>query len=163
MTGKTHKDIAALLGLLLLALTLGPGMSSCKDRATEQGEAAGIEAAADKTRSLIAEAAAATGLTPGEGVELVLANCITCHGPKQFLQQRADRDTWLGIIRWMQRDHGLWEFTPDVETGILDYLETHYGVPERGGRRPALRDELLPPNPYAGNATAESGGGSGNK
>ena len=88
------------------------------------------------------------GLVQAPGFELVLQNCITCHGPRQFLQQRGDRDTWRGLIRWMQRDHGLRALEDDVEDRIVDYLATNYG-PEHGGRRRPLPPDLMPPNPYA--------------
>ncbi|MFK7740295.1 MAG: hypothetical protein AB8H80_08220 [Planctomycetota bacterium] len=83
----------------------------------------------------------------------MMQNCVTCHGPSQFLQQRGDRETWLGLIRWMQQDHGMAKLTAVVEDRIVDYLASHYG-PEDSGRRPPLRPELMPPNPYAGTASS---------
>lgn len=72
---------------------------------------------------------------------------VACHGPRQFLQQRASRDTWRARIRWTQRDHGMAALDEAVEDRIVDYLATHY-APERAGRRQALPAELMPPNPY---------------
>ena len=86
-------------------------------------------------------------LVPEPGFELVLQHCVTCHGPRQFLQQRGDRATWLGLIRWMQSDHGMQPLPEGVEDRIVDYLATHYG-PEHAGRRKPLRDELMPPKRY---------------
>tara|TARA_R110002072_G_scaffold273219_3_gene433759 strand:+ start:51247 stop:51642 length:396 start_codon:yes stop_codon:yes gene_type:complete len=86
-------------------------------------------------------------LVPEPGFELVLQYCVTCHGPRQFLQQRGDRATWLGLIRWMQRDHGMQPLPEGAEDRIVDYLATHYG-PEHSGRRKPLRDELMPPKRY---------------
>lgn len=95
------------------------------------------------------------GMVFAPGAELVLQNCVTCHGPKQFLQQRGDRETWLGLIRWMQREHGLWALAPDVEDRIVDYLATHYG-PEQRGRRAPIPAALMPPDPFAPSAAAEA-------
>ncbi|MFT4515964.1 MAG: mono/diheme cytochrome c family protein [Planctomycetota bacterium] len=81
------------------------------------------------------------------GFELVLRHCVTCHGPRQFLQQRGDRATWLGLIRWMQSDHGMQPLPEGAEDRIVDYLATHYG-PEHSGRRKPLRAELMPPKRY---------------
>lgn len=86
-------------------------------------------------------------LVPAPGFELVLRHCVTCHGPRQFLQQRGDRATWLGLIRWMQKDHGMQPLPTGVEDPLVDYLAKHYG-PEHQGRRKPLRADLLPPNPY---------------
>lgn len=87
-------------------------------------------------------------LVDAPGSELVVQHCVACHGPRQFLQQRASRDTWRALIRWMQRDHGMAALDEAVEDRIVDYLATHY-APERAGRRQALPAELMPPNPYA--------------
>lgn len=79
---------------------------------------------------------------PGFG--LVLQHCVTCHSPRQFLQQRGDRATWLGLIRWMQSDHGMQPLPDGVEDRIVDYLSKHYG-PRHSGRRKPLRPDLMPP------------------
>ena len=81
------------------------------------------------------------------GFELVLQHCVTCHGPRQFLQQRGDRATWVGLIRWMQSDHGMQALPEGAEDRIVDYLAKHYG-PEHSGRRKPLRAELMPPKRY---------------
>ena len=81
------------------------------------------------------------------GNELVIMYCVRCHGPRQFLQQRGSRDTWRGLIRWMQRDHGMPPLEEGIEDRIVEYLATHY-KPSEVGRRRALRADLMPPNPY---------------
>ncbi len=90
----------------------------------------------------------ASGLVMDEHWELVRAHCSVCHSIRLVTQNRADRDTWLAWIRWMQDSQGLWEFDPVTEAGILDYLATHY-APVAVGRRPPLDPALLPPNPWA--------------
>lgn len=86
-------------------------------------------------------------LVDAPGSELVVQHCVACHGPRQFLQQRASSDTWRALIRWMQRDHGMATLDEAVEDRIVDYLAAHY-APEQAGRRRALPASLMPPNPY---------------
>lgn len=86
-------------------------------------------------------------LVQAPGSELVVMHCVRCHGPRQFLQQRGSRDTWRGLIRWMQKDHGMLPLDEQVEDRIVEYLATHY-APVDKGRRPPLAPELMPPNPY---------------
>jgi len=81
------------------------------------------------------------------GSELVVQYCIACHGPRQFLQQRGSRDTWRGLIRWMQKDHGMAALPEQIEDRIVEYLAKHY-APEATGRRRPIPPELMPPNPY---------------
>ncbi len=87
-------------------------------------------------------------LVAAPGSALVVQHCVRCHGPRQFLQQRGSRDTWRGLIRWMQRDHGMPQLEESTEDRIVDYLATHY-APTESGRRRALPPDLMPPNPYA--------------
>ncbi|MCR9245940.1 MAG: hypothetical protein NXI31_12980 [bacterium] len=89
-------------------------------------------------------------LVNAPGRDLVMIHCVRCHGPRQFLQQRGSRDTWRGLIRWMQKDHGMEQLAGDREDRIVEYLATHYG-PEASGRRRPIPAELMPPNPYAPN------------
>ena len=51
------------------------------------------------------------------------------------------------MIRWMQETQGLWQFEPATENTILQYLSSYYS-PKEDARRPALRMEELPVNPY---------------
>ena len=78
----------------------------------------------------------ASGLILDEGFEQVRAQCAACHSLKLVLQNRADRDGWLQMIRWMQDTQGLWPLGTS-EPLILDYLAKHYG-PTRSGRRKPL-------------------------
>ena len=84
-----------------------------------------------------------TGLIIAPGWKNVRAHCGGCHSHALVTQQRADRQTWLGMIRWMQDSQNLWQFQPDTETQILDYLAKHY-APEFTGRRRPLPASLRP-------------------
>ncbi|MEJ2491769.1 MAG: hypothetical protein P8Y84_09160 [Desulfuromonadales bacterium] len=79
-----------------------------------------------------------TGLTIAPGFEQVKKTCTVCHSPMLITQNKADRDGWLEMIRWMQEKQGLWELEPDVENAILDYLAENYG-PTAASRRPPLQ------------------------
>ena len=88
-----------------------------------------------------------SGLIVAEHWELVKAQCGACHSPKLVTQNRGSRQTWLGMIRWMQETQGLWQFDPATETAILDYLEINY-APAAASRRPPINRSLMPVNPY---------------
>ncbi|WP_197685626.1 hypothetical protein [Vreelandella subglaciescola] len=47
----------------------------------------------------------------------------------------------------MQKTQGLWQFQPEMEATILDYLASNYG-PKEDARRPPLPRALMPDNPY---------------
>lgn len=76
------------------------------------------------------------------GFETVKTQCTVCHSSKLIIQNRADRNGWLQMIRWMQRSQGLWPLGPN-EAVILDYLEANY-APTSSGRRPPLRADQMP-------------------
>ncbi|MBE9561558.1 MAG: hypothetical protein IMF12_01665, partial [Proteobacteria bacterium] len=67
-----------------------------------------------------------SGMVIDDNWELVKANCTSCHSAKIVIQQGADRNTWLEIIRWMQEDQGLWQFDVSTESKILNYLSKNY-------------------------------------
>jgi hypothetical protein len=77
-----------------------------------------------------------TGLVYAEGFEEVRAICTSCHSAKMVTQNRATREGWIQMIRWMQETQGLWQLGP-AEPKILDYLAKHY-APEAVGRRSNL-------------------------
>ena len=54
-------------------------------------------------------------------------------------QNRATREGWLDMIRWMQKEQKLWDLGAN-EAAILDYLAKYYG-PEDKGRRQNLEIE----------------------
>ncbi|MEM1122046.1 MAG: monoheme cytochrome C [Bacteroidota bacterium] len=75
----------------------------------------------------------ATGLAYDTHFDLVVANCLSCHSSKLITQNRATRDGWQQMIRWMQATQGLWDLGIN-ETHLLDYLAKNY-APEETGRR----------------------------
>ena len=81
------------------------------------------------------------------GFDLVSTQCTACHSARLITQNRADRDGWLAMIRWMQETQGLWPFDEATETAILDYLAKNY-APSALHRRAPLSESMLPPNPY---------------
>lgn len=77
-----------------------------------------------------------TGFKAGKGLNEVVISCTPCHSAKLVIQNRATKEGWTEIIRWMQATQNLWDLGKN-ETIITDYLATHY-APENKGRREAL-------------------------
>jgi len=77
-----------------------------------------------------------TGLVYAEGFDVVRATCTACHSAKLVTQNRATREGWIQMIRWMQETQGLWDLGKNEKT-IVDYLAKHY-APEDVGRRANL-------------------------
>lgn len=77
-----------------------------------------------------------TGLIYAEGFDIVRGTCTACHSAKLVTQNRATREGWTEMIRWMQAKQGLWDLGPN-EPVILDYLAANY-APEEIGRRANL-------------------------
>ena len=98
-----------------------------------------------------AEVDEATGLEIAPGWEQVRAHCGGCHSHKLVTGQRADRQTWLDMIRWMQESQNLWQFDPATENAILDYLAANY-PPQPNRRRAPIPPRLMPPKPVADSA-----------
>lgn len=86
---------------------------------------------------------AETGLVKAPGFEVVSVQCTVCHSARLISQNRADREGWLAMIRWMQETQGLWPLAEN-EAVVLDYLSANYGPLAVGRRRP-LPASLLPP------------------
>ena len=74
-----------------------------------------------------------TGLIYDANFDLVRAHCTACHSGKLVAQNRATREGWQQMIRWMQATQGLWDLGVN-EPKILDYLAKNY-APEEVGRR----------------------------
>lgn len=82
-----------------------------------------------------------TGLIYAEGFDIVRRTCTACHSAKLVTQNRASREGWTEMIRWMQAKQGLWDLG-DSEPAILNYLAAHY-APEEIGRRANLDVEAI--------------------
>ena len=79
-----------------------------------------------------------SGLVMDEGFEIVRGNCTPCHSAKLITQNRASREGWEKMIRWMQETQNLWPLGEN-ESLILDYLAKNY-APVSKGRRAPLKD-----------------------
>jgi hypothetical protein len=89
---------------------------------------------------LIDSVDAETGLALDPNFMLIKAHCTGCHSPKLILQHRFTRDEWLSKIRWMQRNHKLWDLG-DSEKIVLDYLVKNYAPNQSTySRREVLRN-----------------------
>lgn len=77
----------------------------------------------------------ATGFKAGENLNLVIANCTSCHSAKMVTQNHATRDGWQTMIRWMQETQNLWSLGEN-EPLILDYLAKYYALEKAGRRQP---------------------------
>jgi hypothetical protein len=84
-----------------------------------------------------------TGLIIDDGWQLVRIHCGGCHSHALVTGQRADRQTWLDMIRWMQATQNLWQFDAATENGILDYLASNY-PPQPNRRRAPIPPSLMP-------------------
>src|SRR5690606_15477386 len=72
--------------------------------------------------------------------QLVRAQCTICHSSKLVLQNRATREGWKKLIRWMQATQRLWDLGEN-EDRILDYLAKYYGPVDQGRRVPLKVDK----------------------
>lgn len=95
---------------------------------------------------------AATGLKKTGDWQLVRNNCVACHSARLITQQRGSSAQWLNMIRWMQKKQNLWQFDADTEARIIGYLAGNY-PPQADRRRAAIPRELMPPNPFAAEAS----------
>jgi len=77
-----------------------------------------------------------SGLVYAKGFDEVRGVCTACHSAKLVTQNRATREGWKDMIRWMQKTQGLWDLGTN-EPIILDYLAKHY-APQEIERRPGL-------------------------
>jgi len=77
-----------------------------------------------------------TGLIANEGMMLVVQNCTSCHSSKMITQNRATKEGWKSIIKWMQQTQNLWDLGINEEK-IITYLATNY-APQKKGRRAKL-------------------------
>lgn len=82
-----------------------------------------------------------SGLAYAPGFAIVRGNCTTCHSAKLITQNRATREGWEEMIRWMQATQGLHDLEDD-EPVILDYLAANY-APKEVGRRKMLNYDKI--------------------
>ena len=118
---------------LILTICLSLILISCQYK---QEEIASGEAHSRDSTMVAVEIDSATGLIKAQHFELVRAQCTACHAAQLITQNRASREGWLQMIRWMQESQGLWDLG-EHEPKILDYLVKYYG-PNRQGRRSPL-------------------------
>ena len=93
--------------------------------------------------TLLADTDPTKGLKIDRGWEQTRAHCGACHSYKLVTQNRGDRETWLGLIRWMQKTRNLWPIPETAENEILDYLSKNYAA-DLNQRRRALPEHLMP-------------------
>ena len=79
-----------------------------------------------------------TGFAEGDGLQLVINNCTSCHSAKLVTQNRMTKEKWLATIRWMQKTQNLWDLEANEEA-IVNYLATYY-APFKSGRRKNLEE-----------------------
>ena len=80
----------------------------------------------------------ASGFKADENLGLVINNCTACHSSKLIIQNRATKEGWLAMIRWMQETQNLWNLGEN-EKPILEYLSKNY-APQNKGRRAPLEN-----------------------
>lgn len=83
----------------------------------------------------------ATGMIYDDNFNVVRSACTSCHSAKLVTQNRATRDGWKQMIRWMQATQGL----PDLgknEVKILDYLAKNYAPTDVGRRKTLDQGEI---------------------
>ena len=83
----------------------------------------------------------ATGLVYTDDFELIRGTCTSCHSAQIIIQNRATKEGWTEMIKWMQETQGLWDLGSNEEI-IVDYLAEHYS-PKDVGRRPNLDMEAI--------------------
>lgn len=82
-----------------------------------------------------------SGLYADPNLQTIIGACTSCHSSKLIVQNKATREGWEQMIRWMQKSQGLGDLGNN-ETLILDYLSKYY-APKKEGRRPNLDMEDL--------------------
>lgn len=122
--------IIGLLGAVLWATVYSPGNEKSPTAAAgyvQPPDNGQVENGKDVTTGFIAEG----------DYKIVKATCTACHSSSLVLQNRATREGWESMIRWMQANQKLWDLGVN-EDKILDYLATYYGPSENAGRRQNL-------------------------
>lgn len=79
-----------------------------------------------------------TGFINDKGLEQVVISCTPCHSSKLVTQNRANKEGWIAVIRWMQETQNLWDLGANEEI-IVNYLAKNY-APNKKGRRDILKN-----------------------
>ena len=89
------------------------------------------------------------GLKPGEGRQLTLTYCALCHSASLVVSYRTTREGRDEVITRMQKEEGLWLFSIEDRTALLDYLEATQGPmdSEEPVRVTPWAEPLYKPNP----------------
>ncbi|MGH8020081.1 MAG: hypothetical protein ACREIA_17745 [Opitutaceae bacterium] len=124
---------------LIASLIILASIEAAAAEVSAIGVPAGQEATAEPAQSG-GEADVADGFVAEGDFMLVRAHCTACHSSKLVTQNRADRDGWKQIIRWMQATQNLWDLG-ESEEKVLDYLATYYGPLKQGRRQPLVLKE----------------------
>lgn len=82
-----------------------------------------------------------SGLHDDPNLQTVIGACTSCHSSKMITQNRATRDGWEQMIRWMQKTQNLGDLGKS-EPIILDYLAKYY-APKKAGRRQNIDAEAI--------------------
>ncbi len=117
---------------LVMSLLLNPSRLTSQDEIVEASPTLPVEDLDRVENGLDV----ATGFIAAGDYQLVKTTCTACHSSKLVLQNRATREGWIDMIRWMQETQKLWDLGPN-EDKIVSYLATYYG-PEKKGRRAPL-------------------------
>ncbi len=140
-----NRLVAAALTLVVIALfnIMAPDTAQRWWGAPPEEEAVLVEAPEAISDTLIVDGIhVASGLVVDDGFIQVKATCLACHSAKLVTQNRATRDGWKKMIRWMQETQNLWDLGTNEDI-ILDYLAKHYAPDDAGRRR-----NLTPPEWY---------------
>lgn len=130
--------VVLLIAVVLVIFRIGlPNVFAPGNTAALPELAAGIAQPVDST-DIVNGIHVETGLAVDTHWELVRSTCTACHSAKVVTQNRADREGWTRMIRWMQKTQNLWDLREN-EGPILDYLTANY-APQRKGRRTRLTD-----------------------
>jgi mono/diheme cytochrome c family protein len=69
-------------------------------------------------------------LKPGKGVELALANCLTCHSADYIsMQPPMPKKFWEANVKKMIEKYAA-PTPPEATAALADYLTATYGVPD---------------------------------
>ncbi|MEL6926059.1 MAG: hypothetical protein AAFO94_18605, partial [Bacteroidota bacterium] len=120
---------------MLMGIALLTGLGNCASD-TEDSSSASIpqENTAEQIRKDSIDPH--SGLIVATGFPQVRALCTSCHSAKLITQNRASREGWEQMIRWMQEKQNLMDLGTN-EPIILDYLAANY-APQEAGRRANL-------------------------